>query len=179
MDDTLEQTLSAESDAAKAPSSPLAEQVFDTLRAGIVSGDFPPGARLRIRDLAEKVGTSVMPVREAVKRHVDTGVALLDELGGFSADVHDLVRSHHERLDGTGYPHGLRGAQIPLGVRVLAVCDVYDALLSTRVYRAAWTHERAIVLLRQGSGVQFDELCVDALERVLARERTDVLGIAV
>ena len=116
---------------------------------------------------------------EAVKRHVDTGVALLDELGGFSAGVHGLVRSHHERLDGTGYPHGLRGAHIPLNVRVLAVCDVYDALLSTRVYRPAWTHERAIALLRQGSGVQFDELCVDALQRVLARERSDVLGVAV
>ena len=116
---------------------------------------------------------------EAVKRHVETGVALLDELGGYSAEVHRLVRSHHERLDGTGYPSGQQGNELALDVRILAVCDVYDALLSTRVYRPAWTHERAIAYLRERAGTQFDPRCVDALERVLARERADALGIAV
>jgi len=116
---------------------------------------------------------------DVVKRHVDTGVALLHELGGFSDVVERLVRSHHERLDGTGYPASARGGEIPLDVRVLAVCDVYDALLSTRVYRPAWTHERAMAFLREGSGAQFDPRCVEALERVLAHERTDALAVAV
>jgi HD-GYP domain-containing protein (c-di-GMP phosphodiesterase class II) len=89
------------------------------------------------------------------------------------------VRCHHERLDGSGYPHAARAAEIPLEARVLAVCDVYDALLSTRVYRAAWTHERAIALLRAGAATQFDARCVEALERVLTRERGAELGIAV
>lgn len=115
----------------------------------------------------------------AVRRHVEKGLALLEELGGFSDEVHRLVRCHHERLDGSGYPNAARGGEIPLEARVLAVCDVYDALLSTRVYRAAWTHERAIALLRAEAGSQFDARCVEALERVLARERKDALGIAV
>ncbi len=67
---------------------------------------------------------------------------------------------------------GTLAALIP--VRILAVCDVYDALISTRVYRDAWTHERAIKLLRDESGTSFDAKCVNALERVLASERAPV-----
>jgi putative nucleotidyltransferase with HDIG domain len=114
-----------------------------------------------------------------VKRHVDSGVALLRELGGFSATVHRLVQSHHERLDGSGYPGAIRDGEIPLDVRILAVCDVYDALISQRVYREAWSHERALALLREGSWSTFDPRCVDALEQILACERDDLLGVAV
>jgi putative nucleotidyltransferase with HDIG domain len=114
-----------------------------------------------------------------VRRHVESGAALLHELGGFSAAVHRLVRSHHERLDGSGYPDAARSEGLPLDVRILAVCDVYDALISTRVYRDAWPHERALALLRDGVGAAFDAGCVDALERVLARERGTDLLIAV
>ena len=59
------------------------------------------------------------------------------------------------------------------------MCDVYDALISTRVYRGAWSHERAMALLRDGAGVAFDTGCVDALDRVLARERGSGLAVAV
>jgi putative nucleotidyltransferase with HDIG domain len=114
-----------------------------------------------------------------VKRHVESGAALLHELGGFSSTVHQLVRSHHERLDGSGYPEGAQSRELSLDVRILAVCDVYDALISTRVYRSAWPHERALALLREGSGTAFDARCVDALERVLAQERSAGLGVAV
>jgi len=105
-----------------------------------------------------------------VKRHPQWGIKLLRELGGFAAPVHELVHSHHERLDGSGYPHGAEGSLISLDVRILAVCDVYDALISARVYRDAWTHERAVGLLREESGTSFDAKCVTALERVLSRE---------
>ncbi|HEU0246680.1 MAG TPA: HD-GYP domain-containing protein [Gaiellaceae bacterium] len=114
-----------------------------------------------------------------VRRHVDSGVALLQELGGFSAMVHRIVRSHHERLDGSGYPDAARSDDLPLDVRILAVCDVYDALLSARVYREAWPHERAMAFLREGSDTSFDSRCVDALARVLARERGEELPVAV
>ena len=80
------------------------------------------------------------------------------------------MRSHHERLDGTGYPHGTEGSLIPLDVRILAVCDVYDALITRRVYRDAWSHEKAVKLLREESGTSFDAKCVTALERVLSSE---------
>ena len=130
-------------------------------------------------EILKKPGPLTEDEFAAVRRHVVSGVALVHELGGFSTTVLDLVRSHHERLDGTGYPDGAGSDDLSLDVRILAVCDVYDALISTRVYRSAWTHERAIALLREGSGSVFDARCVDALERVLARERSVELAVAV
>jgi len=106
-----------------------------------------------------------------VQRHPVWGDSLLGRLG-FSSHVRRLVRGHHERLDGSGYPDGV--TSLPLETRVLAVCDVYDALRSERVYRAAWTHDRAIGLLRAEAGVAFDTRCVEALERVLDRARPEV-----
>jgi hypothetical protein len=105
-----------------------------------------------------------------VQRHADAGVDLLRELGGFDPLVLSLVRDHHERLDGSGYPGGLREAQISLEARILAVCDVYDALISPRVYRRAWDTHGAVALLRDGAGAQFDPRCVEALVEVLSGE---------
>ncbi|MFL5930121.1 MAG: HD-GYP domain-containing protein [Gaiellaceae bacterium] len=110
---------------------------------------------------------------EAIKRHPELGYRMLRELG-FSESVRRLVLGHHERLDGTGYPRKLSGPAISLDARILAVCDVYDALISNRVYRAAWTHERAIALLHDEAGTKLDRRCVAALERVLAAERAPV-----
>jgi putative nucleotidyltransferase with HDIG domain len=114
-----------------------------------------------------------------VREHAEAGRRLLKELGGFGDTVLRLVRNHHERLDGTGYPHGLTDPDIDLDTRILAVCDVYDALRSARVYREAWSHERAMKLLRDASGEAFDARCVDALERVLGREQSAGLAVAV
>jgi putative nucleotidyltransferase with HDIG domain len=102
-----------------------------------------------------------------VQKHTVWGDSLLGRLG-FSPRVRRLVRDHHERLDGSGYPNGL--TELCLATRVLAVCDVYDALRSERVYREAWSHERAIGLLRAETGTAFDARCVEALEAVLARD---------
>src|SRR5581483_8981581 len=92
-------------------------------------------------------------------------------LGGFSEGVRQLVLNHHERLDGGGYPRGLAGDEIDLDTRILTVCDVYDALISKRVYRDAWSHEDAMALLRRETGTAFDERCVSALEHVISGER--------
>jgi putative nucleotidyltransferase with HDIG domain len=105
-----------------------------------------------------------------VKRHPEWGFKMLRELG-FTESVRRLVLDHHERLDGSGYPRGLAGPAMSLDARILAVCDVYDALISTRVYRDAWSHESAIDLLREESGTKFDRRCVAALEQALASER--------
>jgi HD-GYP domain-containing protein (c-di-GMP phosphodiesterase class II) len=114
-----------------------------------------------------------------IQRHPEWGNRLLGELGGFSEAVRRLVLDHHERLDGKGYPHGRLGAELDLETRILAVCDVYDALLSVRVYRPAWSHERAMALLREETSTAFDPGCVAALERVLSRETALSLGVAV
>ncbi|MEO6271997.1 MAG: HD domain-containing phosphohydrolase, partial [Rhodoferax sp.] len=83
-----------------------------------------------------------------------------------------IAISHHEKFDGSGYPGGLVGDMIPLAGRIVAVADVFDALTSARPYKAAWPVERALQLLRDGSGSHFDPVCVDAfmvqLEAVLA-----------
>jgi hypothetical protein len=108
-----------------------------------------------------------------IRRHPESGDKLLRELGGFTESVRSLVRNHHERLDGAGYPRGLAERDIDLDTRILTVCDVYDALVSPRIYRLAWTHEDALELLRAGAGSAFDPRCVVALERVLERERSE------
>jgi putative nucleotidyltransferase with HDIG domain len=103
-----------------------------------------------------------------IRRHPDSGRRLLEELGGFPDTVRRLVSDHHERLDGTGYPRGLQGRDLSLETRILAACDVYDALVSDRVYRAAWPAERALALLREESGTGYDAKVVEALERIVS-----------
>lgn len=98
-----------------------------------------------------------------IRRHPGAGRALLSELGGFPPLVLDLVESHHERLDGRGYPNGVPAGELDLAVRILTVADVYDALTADRVYREAWPAERALALLEEESGSAFDADCVRAL----------------
>jgi HD-GYP domain-containing protein (c-di-GMP phosphodiesterase class II) len=99
-----------------------------------------------------------------IKLHPERGRELLGELGGFDDSVMRLVLDHHERLDGSGYPRGLRAVDLDLATRILAVCDVYDALVSRRAYRPAWSREQALSLLRDEAGVAFDARCVASLE---------------
>ena len=70
--------------------------------------------------------------------------------------------SHHEKYDGSGYPHGLKGDDIPLYGRIIAVADVFDALTSARPYKPAWEIDKAVALIKEGSGSHFDPKCVDA-----------------
>ena len=106
-----------------------------------------------------------------IKLHPERGYELLSELGGFDESVSRLVLDHHERLDGSGYPRGVHADDLDLATRILAVCDVYDALVSKRVYRPAWAQVDALALLREESETAFDARCVEALEQVVAPER--------
>jgi putative nucleotidyltransferase with HDIG domain len=105
-----------------------------------------------------------------IKRHPDNGLRLLRTLGGFPEQVHRLVHEHHERLNGSGYPRGIAGPQLGIGPRILAVCDVFDALTSDRCYRDAWTEEDAVALLRREAGSAYDARVVRALEVVLGAQ---------
>jgi putative two-component system response regulator len=73
-----------------------------------------------------------------------------------------IAEAHHEKWDGTGYPHGLAGENIPLSARILALADVYDALRAARVYKPAYDHERAREIIIDGSGRHFDPMLVQA-----------------
>jgi HD-GYP domain-containing protein (c-di-GMP phosphodiesterase class II) len=108
-----------------------------------------------------------------IKRHPEWGAQLVVELGGFSTLVSRLVLDHHERLDGSGYPRGLHAEDLDLETRVLSVCDVFDALISRRVYRDAFTQADALAVLHREAGTGLDPRCVEALERILAREAAD------
>ena len=103
-----------------------------------------------------------------IRRHPGAGRELLVELGGFTPLVLQLVEGHHERLDAAGYPNRINAGELDLAVRILTVADVFDALTADRVYREAWTIERALALLDEDTGTAFDADCVAALRAVLA-----------
>jgi len=110
---------------------------------------------------------------DVIKRHPEIGFRMLIDLG-FSAGVAQLVLDHHERLDGSGYPRALSGPTTSLEARILAVCDVYDALVSNRVYRKAFSHENAVDILLAEAGTKLDRRCVLTLVDLLAEERAPV-----
>src|SRR5256714_5153347 len=89
-----------------------------------------------------------------MKRHPEAGLELVSDID-FPGDITAIIRNHHERWDGTGYPDGLKGEEIPFAARVLCVADVYDALTTTRSYRPGLTHARAAEIMRSSAG-QFD-----------------------
>jgi HD-GYP domain-containing protein (c-di-GMP phosphodiesterase class II) len=104
-----------------------------------------------------------------LKGHTTRGFHIAAQVPSLGGRVAEIIRHHHERLDGSGYPDGLKGDEIPVEARIVAVADVWDALTSDRVYRKAWTHEAALDLLRQEAGVKLDGRCVEALLSVLER----------
>jgi len=119
--------------------------------------------KLSIPDaILTKPGALTDAEMDVIRRHPVQGDDLARELG-YPEQIRRGVRGHHERLDGSGYPDGLRGEQIDLETRILAVADVWDALVSPRCYRGAWTPERAMALLVEESATGFDPRCVDAL----------------
>lgn len=151
----------------------------ERLRILAVGGLLHDMGKLSVPDeILSKPGALTPGEYEAVKEHPENGRRLLAELG-FGAEVQRLVLDHHERIDGSGYPRGIEDGALDLETRILGVCDVYDALVSPRVYRDAWTHAEAIRHLRGAARGQFDQRCVAALERVLEREHADLLLVAV
>ena len=141
------------------------------LRSLAIGGLLHDIGKLSVPDeILKKPGPLDPEEYDVIRTHTVRGAQLVLELGGFRDDVRKVVLGHHERLDGSGYPNGLRGDEIDLQTRLLACCDVYDALCSTRVYRDAWSQEQALDLLRTEAGQSLDAACVAALERVLQQQ---------
>ncbi len=103
--------------------------------------------------------------RHVMEHHVQLGYEMLHHIDAFH-DALPVVLHHHENYDGSGYPYQLKGDAIPFAARIFHVVDVYDALISDRPYKAAWTHEQAIAALKQAAGTAFDPSVVDALEQL-------------
>jgi len=110
----------------------------------------------------QKAGPLTPEERQHMTSHVLKGAALLETMPGLTP-LMPIVRSHHERWDGSGYPDGLSGEQIPLLARIVAVADAFDAMTSDRVYRKKLSLEEAFAELEQKAGSQFDPDIVRAL----------------
>ncbi|MEE4243680.1 MAG: HD domain-containing phosphohydrolase [Desulfopila sp.] len=104
-----------------------------------------------------------------IKNHPSIGAKILEPIEAYQ-DIIPLVAQHHERYDGTGYPAGLKGGEISLGARIMAVADVWDALVSERPYREGWIQERARDLIVKSSGSHFDPDVVNVFLAVTAEE---------
>ena len=137
----------------------LSEDAIETLRVAALLHDlgkaFIPAQILLKQDFLTEEEFSVM------RKHPEYGSAVIARVPGF-ADVCDTVMSHHERFDGAGYPHCLAGAKIPLGGRILAVADSYDAMVTARVYRHGAQPDMAAAEVARCAGSQFDPVVVEA-----------------
>jgi putative two-component system response regulator len=107
-----------------------------------------------------------MKVHTHIGKQIVEKVELLTKECDFLKFAKIFASSHHERWDGEGYPNHLKGAEIPLLGRVMAIADVYDALVSVRPYKSAYTHEEAVRIIEEGSGTQFDPALVEVFLRV-------------
>ncbi|HWX46252.1 MAG TPA: HD-GYP domain-containing protein [Solirubrobacteraceae bacterium] len=107
---------------------------------------------------------------EIIKTHTIEGQRMLERVGGFMREVGEIVRSSHERWDGTGYPDGLRGAAIPLEARIVSACDALNAMTTTRSYRRAMSLPDALAELTRCADTQFDPQVVEALAKLVRRD---------
>ncbi len=112
---------------------------------------------------------------EIIKKHTTMGVAAFKEgcagkkSPSFIMTALDIIGTHHEKFDGTGYPAGLKGQAIPLAGRMMAIIDVYDALVNQRVYKTAFPHEMAIQIINKESGLHFDPVIVGAFMGIVSQ----------
>ncbi len=139
-----------------------------------VAGRLHDIGKIGIRDdILLKPGRLTKEEYEKIKEHPSMGAEIVGQLGLWDKE-REIIRSHHERFDGTGYPNGLGGQDIPLLARVMSVADAYDAMASDRAYRQRMKTERILNILEEGAGTQFDPEIVDVF---LALHHKGSIGI--
>jgi putative nucleotidyltransferase with HDIG domain len=141
----------------------------EQLRAIVQGGLVHDVGKIRIPDeILNKPGKLLYDERVLIEQHPVFGYDICRNLG-FMQEELSIIRSHHEKWDGSGYPDGLKENDIPFFARIVAVADVYDALTSERSYRKAWTHSEAMKYLKENKGTHLDPRCVDAWEQLCLR----------
>ncbi|MBV9336004.1 MAG: HD-GYP domain-containing protein [Solirubrobacterales bacterium] len=149
----------------------LTSEKVSRLRAAAAIHDI---GKVRIPpDVLDKPGRLTSAEFELVKRHAEAGAEIVACLG--DPELTAIVRHHHEHFDGTGYPGGLAGERIPLGARIIAVADTFDAMTSVRPYRPAASHKQALEALLAASGTQLDPAGVRAFPSLLLGQQGDCL----
>jgi HD-GYP domain-containing protein (c-di-GMP phosphodiesterase class II) len=137
----------------------LPEQELETIRVGALLHDL---GKIGISDLVlQKPGRLTPEETELIRQHPVIGKRILENVQGLDAYL-GIVELHHENLDGTGYPHGLKGEETPLLARIVKVADAYDAMTSDRPYRRGKNHAEAIAVLRGACGSEMDPAVVEA-----------------
>ncbi len=116
---------------------------------------------------------------EVIKAHSETGASMLKELPYHQDEplvkaAYEICRWHHERYDGSGYPDGLKGEEIPVSAQIVALADVYDALTSERVYKKAYSHEKAVEMILNGECGQFNPLVLECLMEISDRLKAEL-----
>jgi HD-GYP domain-containing protein (c-di-GMP phosphodiesterase class II) len=154
---------------ARAVAEEMALGALDTTEAELVAVLHDVGKLAIDPELLDFPGRLSDQELERMRRHTIEGEELLARTAGLE-QLAAAVRATHEAWDGSGYPDGLSGDEIPLTARIVAVVDAYDAMVSARAYRTALSDTEATRRLEAGAGVQFDPDVVDALLRVLRRE---------
>ncbi len=128
--------------------------------------------RQALDQVLNKPGRLTAEEFELMKIHTVRGCELLEQIPQYHSNplfryAYDICRHHHERVDGRGYPDGLKGEELSIWSQVVALADVYDALTNKRVYKPAFTHEKAMEMIRTGQCGQFQPALVDALAQGL------------
>jgi two-component system cell cycle response regulator len=142
----------------------LTEDVAEKIR---VAGELHDVGKTAIPDsILEKPGPLTPAEWEFMRRHTLIGERIVLAAPALEHTA-AMVRSCHERVDGTGYPDGLRGRQIPVGARIISICDAFDAMVTPRPYRDAVSTRAAMVELRRGAGTQFDAGLVTVFEKLI------------
>ena len=142
----------------------------EDLRVLVQGGIVHDVGKMQVPDeILNKPGPLNKEERKAVESHVTAGYELCARLGFMPPEL-GIIRSHHERIDGKGYPDGLSNDKIPRLARVLSVIDVWDALTSARAYRPAWPEAEALNYLKENRGTQFDPTLVDAWLALLSKQ---------
>ncbi len=119
-------------------------------------------------EILNKPGRLTNEEYNCIKKHPGDGADIVSTTG--YSHIIDIIRQHHERIDGSGYPFGLKCDQITLEAKIIGVCDSYDAMTDNRAYRNAFNPHYAIDELKRLSGIQYDSEIVDALEEILKEE---------
>lgn len=110
---------------------------------------------------------------EIIKKHVHYGIKILEDIKQLK-DVVDIIKYHHEKYDGSGYPYGLKGDEIPLSSKLISIADAYDSMISHRSYRKSLSHEEAMQRLEEQAGKQFDPEVVTAFKTVMPEILKDI-----
>ena len=129
--------------------------------------------------MAHDVGKSEIPERilnkpgklteeeyAIMKQHAEKGAKMME--GHLPAELVDMIRYHHENMDGSGY-YGLAGNEIPVGARIIHICDVYEALVTERPYKSAWDKQKALQFISENAGTMFDRSYAEAFCRIMQR----------